>query len=119
MLSIETVKQAVEVFHKTNFNSYTAVVQTRDWVFDERGNPITNKISSMLSTSMSEKFFKASHSFHIINKTYFLTNHQYWTMTKDDPHLIEIPDSENYDCDTPVQFETAEAVFKSRFSGKP
>src|SRR3990172_8074823 len=36
MLSIETVKQAVEVFHKTNFNSYTAVVQTRDWVFDER-----------------------------------------------------------------------------------
>jgi len=119
LLSIDTVKMAVDTFQKTNFNSYTAVVQTKDWIFDEEGNPITHKISSILSTSMSQKFFKASHSFHIIKKSYFLKNYQYWTMTKEDPHLIEIPDSENFDCDTPVQFETAEAVFKSRFSGKP
>ena len=115
LLTIETVKQAVEKFHRTNFNSYTSVVQTRDWVFDDDGNPMTNTSPAMLSTSHSKKFFKATHSFHIICKEYFLNHWQYWTMTAHDPHLIEIPEEENFDCDTPVQFETAEAVYKGRY----
>lgn len=118
LLSIETVKKAVETFQSTDFKSYTAVVQTKDWIFDGEGTPMTNVISSMLSTSCSKKFYKASHSFHIINKSYFLKHYQYWTMSKDDPFLIEIPDAENFDCDTQVQFETAEAVYNGRFPGK-
>ncbi len=118
MLSIETVRMAVETFQKSDFNSFTAVVQTRDWIFDEEGAPITNTLSSMLSTSSSRKFFKASHSFHIINKSYFLQNYQYWTMAKNDPALIQVPEAENFDCDTDVQFETAEAVYSRRFLEK-
>lgn len=114
LLSIETVKKAVEAFHQADHNSYTAVVQTTEWLFNEAGEPVTNTAHNMLSTAHSNKFFKVTHGFHIFNKAYFLKTYQVWTMTKDDPHLIEIPDAEDFDADTPVMFETAEAVYRSR-----
>jgi CMP-N-acetylneuraminic acid synthetase len=114
LLSIETVKSAVDIFQDTDHNSYTAVVPTREWLFDEAGHPVTHTSGSTLSTAHSARFFKATHSFHIINKDYFLRTYQYWTMTQNDPYLIAVPASENFDCDTPVQFQTAEAVYKSR-----
>jgi spore coat polysaccharide biosynthesis protein SpsF len=114
LLSIETVEKAYQIFIESDFNSYTSVVQTSEWLFDKKGNPITNKDGTMLSTAHSNKFFKATHSFHIFNKGFFLENYQVWTKTKNDPHLIEITEEENFDADTPVQFETAEAVFSKR-----
>ncbi len=114
MLSIETVKSAASIFQKTDYNSYTSVVHTRDWLFDMDGNPLTNTENSMLSTAHSKQFYKVAHSFHIFNKAFFLKNYQVWSMKKNDPYLIDIPENENFDADTPVQFETAEAVYMRR-----
>jgi CMP-N-acetylneuraminic acid synthetase len=114
LLTIETVKKALDVFHETNCNSYTAVVPAREWLFDKDGNPVTNTAANMLSTAHSREFYKVSHSFHIFRKEFFLQHHQVWTMTKNDPYLVEIPESENFDADTLVQFETAEAVYLHR-----
>ena len=114
LLSIDTVKRAVETFHNTDFNSYTAVVSTKEWLFDINGNPVTNEDHSTLSTNHSPEFYKATHSFHIFNKAFFLKRFNVWAMERDDPYLVKIPEEENFDCDTPVQFETAQAVYKIR-----
>jgi CMP-N-acetylneuraminic acid synthetase len=113
-LSIDTVAQAVDIFHRTMHNSYTAVVSAREWLFDHQGMPITNTEADSLSTGHSRQFYKVTHSFHIFNKAFFLKHHQVWTMTKNDPYLVEIPESENFDADTILQFETAEAVYLHR-----
>jgi CMP-N-acetylneuraminic acid synthetase len=114
LLSMETVARAVKIFKGTQYNSYTAVVPTREWLFDEEGNPLTNTNAATLSTGHTRQFYKVTHSFHIFNKAFFLKQHQVWTMTKNDPYLVEIPESEDFDADTPVQFETAEAVYLHR-----
>lgn len=112
LLSIETIREAVNVFHNSSFNSYTSVVPTRDWIFQNDGLPITHTKASMLSTNHSDQFLRASHSFHIFSRTYFQKNNQVWSFTKDDPHLIPIPSQEDYDCDTLDQFELAEIVYR-------
>ena len=95
----------------TNHNSYTSVVKTSDWIFDGDGNAVTNTKASMLSTAHSPVYYKVAHAFHVISKDFFLKDYQYWTMTKNDPALIEIPEAENYDVDTPIDFEVAEAAY--------
>ena len=118
LLSIDTVKRAVDHFRKTDFNSYTSVVPTKDWIFDGAGRAVTNTSASMLSTNHSPKYSKVAHSFHIFSKDYFLKTNNCWSLTKDDPHLIEIPEDENFDVDTPTQFETAQAVYRARHLSK-
>lgn len=114
LLTIETVVRSLKIFQETDYNSYTSVVQTTEWLFDEQGEPVTNRNSDMYSTHHSNRFFKAAHSFHIFNKAFFNKTGKLWTMMRNDPHLIEIPEKENFDSDTPVQFETAQAVYLSR-----
>lgn len=115
LLTVDTVRKAFDTFQSTQHNSYTAVVPSQEWLFDNDGNPVTHTSGNVVSTAHSSSFMKATHSFHIFNKAYFLKTNQVWTLTRDDPHLVEIPDSENFDADTAVQFETAEAVYLHRY----
>jgi len=111
LISYDTLRRAVDQVKATRHNSYTSVVETTDWIFDSQGNPLTNTKASMLSTAHSPKFYKVAHAFHIINRAYFLTHYQYWTLTRNDPALIEIPEEENFDVNTPVEFDIAEAAY--------
>lgn len=112
LLEAGTLRSAVEQVRATRHNSYTSVVRTTDWIFDGAGNPITNTQASMLSTAHSPVFYKVAHGFHVINKAFFLKDYQYWTLTRNDPALIEIPEEENYDVNTQIEFEVAEAAYK-------
>lgn len=111
LLSVDTLRRAVSQVLETRHNSYTSVVPTTDWIFDEEGEPITNTRASMLSTAHSRKFFKVAHGFHVIRKEFFLRDYQYWTLTRNDPALIEIPVGESYDVNDEPEFAVAEAAY--------
>lgn len=111
LLSLDTLRRAVDQVLTTHYNSYTSVIPTTDWIFNADGEPITNTQASMLSTAHSRKFYKVAHAFHVINKQFFLRDYQYWTLTRNDPALIEIPDEESYDVNTSMEFEIAEAAY--------
>ena len=112
LISRDTLLRATEHVKNTGHNSYTSVVETTEWIFDSAGTPLTNTQASMLSTAHSPKFYKAAHAFHVISKSYFMETYQYWTMTQNDPCLIEIPEHENFDVNTPIEFEIAEAAYR-------
>jgi len=111
LVSLETLRKAVDHVLATCHNSYTSVIPTTDWVFDDLGQPITNTQASMLSSAHSRRFFKVAHAFHVINKSFFLKDYQYWTLTKNDPALIEIPVDESYDVNDEMEFRIAEAAY--------
>ncbi len=111
LLSSDTLRRAVEHVLATRHNSYTSVVPTTDWIFDDRGTPITNTQATMLSSGHSRRFFKVAHAFHVINKAFFLKDYQYWTLTPNDPALIEIPVGESYDVNDEMEFQIAEAAY--------
>ena len=47
-----------------------------------------------------------------IRKKYFLKTSQVWTLTKNDPNLIEIPEEENFDVNTETEFFIAEKAYE-------
>ena len=112
LLSIKTIKQAFDQYNENEFNSYTSVIKTQDWIFNNLGEPITNKTPEMLSSDHSERFYKVAHAFHIINKEFFMKNNQVWTLRRNDPHLLEIPEEEAYDVNTKKEFEIAKSAYK-------
>ncbi len=111
LLSLDTLRHAVDHVLATRHNSYTSVVPTTDWIFDGQGNAVTNTQATMLSTAHSQQFFKVAHAFHVIRKEFFLKDYQYWTLTHDDPALIEIPEGESYDVNTSMEFDIAEMAY--------
>ncbi len=111
MLSIGTLGKAIEHVRKTEFNSYTSVIKTTDWIFDEDGEPVTNKMPSMISTAHSKTYYKVTHAFHILRREVFIKNFIPWALTKNDPALIEIPEEETYDVNTLMEFQIAEAAY--------
>jgi CMP-N-acetylneuraminic acid synthetase len=119
MLTIETVRQAYEYVQRTDYPSYTSAIKTGDWVFDSEGNPVTNSNPQNLTTNKDVTFYKAAHAFHFVDRRFFETHGYHWTFTKDDPHLIKIPESEAVDVDTEVEFEVAEGIYKQRFERSP
>ncbi len=70
-ITIDTIRKAFDYFQNTDFPSYTASVPTRDWIFDSKGNSLTNKDPKFASTMAGEVFYKGAHAFHIINKERF------------------------------------------------
>jgi CMP-N-acetylneuraminic acid synthetase len=119
LLSIDTIRSACDQVLATRYNSYTSVVETRDWIFDQEGLPVTNVDPAMISTAHSKKFFRVAHSFHVMNKEFFLKSFVPWTFTKHDPELIQIPEEETFDVNTPVEFEVAQAAYlRARAFGK-
>lgn len=111
-LKIDTVRKAFDYFQETNFNSYTAVIPTGDWIFDSQGNALTNSDPLNATTNKNVIFLKGCHAFHIINKNFFSENGVLWTFNLDDPHLIEIPEHEAVDVDTENEFTLAEIIYK-------
>lgn len=111
-IRVETIKKAFDYFQETDFSSYTAVVPTGDWVFDAEGNALTNADPRNVTTNKNRSFFKACHAFHIVNKAFFRDNKFYWPFQKDDPHLIQVPEDETVDVDTPIEFQLAELSYQ-------
>lgn len=116
LLSLDTLRKAADQVLSSRHNSYTSVIPTTDWIFDENGEAVTNTQASMLSTDHSRRFYKVAHAFHVINKAFFLRDYQYWTLTRNDPALIEIPEGESYDVNTPLEFDVAEAAYLNRLN---
>ncbi|MDC0213269.1 hypothetical protein OAL14_00510 [Gammaproteobacteria bacterium] len=114
MLTTKTIKNAFDYFQNSSFISYTAGHQTRDWVFDNEGKALTNTNPDNLTTNKGAFFYKACHSFHIINKEILRETGNHWVFEKNDPHLIEIPEEEAIDVDTPLDFSFAEYVYKQK-----
>lgn len=115
-VTIDTIKKAFDYFQDSDYSSYTSVVKTGDWVFDNEGNPVTNTNPQNLTTNKDVQFYKAAHAFHIVNKEFFATNGYHWEFTKDDPHMVEIPEDECVDVDTEIEFELAESLYIRRHS---
>ena len=118
LLTLETLRKAIEIVKGTSYNSYTSVIKTTDWIFDDQGEPVTNKAPSMISTAHSKTYYKVAHAFHILRREVFIQNFMPWTLTKNDPALIEIPEEESFDVNTPIEFEIAEAAYR-RASARP
>ena len=114
-IKIETIKKAFNYFQNTDYNSYTAVIPTGDWIFDSEGKALTNIDSKNVTTNKDLKFFKGCHAFHIIKKEFFYKEKLLWTFSKNDPHLFQIPVEEAIDVDTLNEFNLAEAIYKKYF----
>jgi CMP-N-acetylneuraminic acid synthetase len=111
LLTADTLRKAMDDVVKTGHNSYTSVIPTTDWIFDETGAPVTHKQANVVSTAHSKKFFKVAHAFHVFRKAFFMKDYQLWTMTPNDPALIEIPEEQSYDVNTDLEFRVAEAAY--------
>lgn len=112
LLSVDTMRRACEYVCETRFNSYTSVVETHDWIFDEDGLPVTHRQPGMLSTAHSPRFYRVAHAFHIYNTAFFLKSFVPWTFTPHDPDLVRIPEEESFDVNTSVEFAVAEEAYK-------
>jgi CMP-N-acetylneuraminic acid synthetase len=110
-IRIETIKNAFDYFQSTDFNSYTSVVPTGEWIFDSSGKALTISDPRNVTTNMDMTFFKGCHAFHIINKNFFRDKNILWTFNQNDPHLVRISEDEAIDVDTPAEFDLAEQLF--------
>ena len=106
-LTAETIRKAYDIFQQTDYRSYMAAVPTRNWIFTRDGVALTHKNPDALqNTSDGDFFLKVTHSFYIIDRDFFSANNgRLWTLTPNDPHLIEMPIDESYDVDTDREFE--------------
>jgi CMP-N-acetylneuraminic acid synthetase len=111
-MTVETIKKAYDYFQKTSYNSYTAVIPTGEWIFSSDGTALTNSDPRNVTTNKNQSFLKAIHAFHIHNKKFFESEGVLWTFNKNDPHLIEVPEDQAIDVDTPIEFELAELIYK-------
>ena len=111
-IRVETIKKAFDYFQSTDYNSYTAVIPTGDWIFDSDGNALTNADPRNATTNKNRSFLKGCHAFHIINKAFFREKNILWTFMPNDPHLVKIPEEESVDVDTPAEFDLAEQIYR-------
>ncbi|MCF8176977.1 MAG: hypothetical protein K9J74_00565 [Sulfuritalea sp.] len=115
-LSSATIRRAFDVFQQTDYRSYIAVEQTRDWLFSASGEALTHKnAAGFQNTSDGDYFLRATHAFYIANRDYFASHDgQLWTLHKDDPHLIPMPSEEAVDVDTDLEFEISEYLYSRK-----
>jgi CMP-N-acetylneuraminic acid synthetase len=110
-IRVETIKKALDYFQVTDYNSYTAVTPTGDWIFDSEGNALTNSDPRNATTNNDRSFFKGCHAFHIVKKEFFREQKILWTFTLNDPHLVIVPEEEAVDVDTLEEFDLAEKIY--------
>ena len=110
-IRVETIKKAFDYFQATDYNSYTAVIPSGDWIFDAEGNALTNSDPRNATTNKDRSFLKGCHAFHIIKKEFFREQMILWTFTPNDPHLVRIPEDEAVDVDTELEFEISEYLY--------
>ena len=115
-LSEKTIRMAHDIFQKSDYRTYMAVVPNRDWLFTSDGVALTHKDPDALqNTSHGEFFYKVTHAFYIMDRDYFVANNgRLWTLTPNDPHLIEMPIEESYDIDTELEFEFSSYLYSKR-----
>ena len=113
-VSRETLQSALRFVQESNFPSYTSGVMTRDWIFDQQNLPLTNSDPQNVTTNKGRFFYRAVHAFHVISKNHLLQHHTLWTMTQNDPHVIEIPEREGVAIRDEIEWEYAEYVFRER-----
>lgn len=113
-IRLETIKQAVDYVKEKQYNSFTSVVPSTEWVFDAGGNCITNKDPKIVSTNQGPSRTKAAHAFHFIRPQYFREAGILWTFKTNDPAVIPISEQEALDIDTELEFELCEALYKKR-----
>lgn len=94
-ITVNTIKLAFDYFQATDFNSYTAVVPSGDWIFDSNGHALTISDPRNVTTNKNMTFSKGCHAFHIINKQFFRDNKILWSFSKDDPRLVQVPEAES------------------------
>lgn len=111
-VSIETIRKAYDYFQSTDHPSYMAAMQTGDWIFDADGNPLTNTDAGNVTTNKNRAFMKATHAFYIIEKRRYRDTGKLWSLTRNDPHLISMPEHEAVDVDTETEFAVAEGFWK-------
>jgi len=110
-IDLDTIKKAYDYFQNSDYNSYTAVIPTGDWIFDFEGNALTNSDAKNVTTNKNTTFYKGCHAFHIVNKAFFKEENMLWTFGRDDPHLVQVPEMEAVDVDTLEEFELAEQIY--------
>lgn len=118
-LRIDTVKQAVNYFQETDFPSYISATASRDWIFDDAGNALTNSDPRNVTTNVGRLFYKGSQAFQILQTEFYRRHGCWWTFRQHDPHVIEIPEEEAVDVDSEMDFLYAEFCYarKIRESG--
>lgn len=115
-LSLETIKYAYDIFQRTNYPSYLSVVETKDWIFDNDGHPLTHKDpNTYQNTSDGATFYRVTHAFYIANRDIFSNNNgRLWNLTINDPFLIKMPVEESLDIDTDHDFEISQSFYSVR-----
>lgn len=113
-LSIDTINKAVNSFKNNGYKSMTSVVKNRNWFYTIDGIPVNNLDPINVSTKTSPPLYEVVHAFHIFERKYFLENSAYWHNKTNDPYLFEIPEEENIDIDTELEFKYAEMIYIER-----
>lgn len=117
-LSLDTIKAAFDTFQQTNYRAYISSVETRDWIFNKSGEPITHKNpDGYQNTSDGQIFYRATHAFYIANRDYFIKNNgKLWNLTINDPYLLRMPMEESLDIDTDFDFEVSQSLYMKRLN---
>ena len=110
-LSLSTIEMAIDQVRRTRFSSYTSVIPSTERVFNADGDPITHKDPQKTSTTEGEKRFKMAHAMHFISPEVFRQTGTLWTMTRNDPALIHIPEDQALDVDTELDFTLAHLYY--------
>ena len=116
-LTLYTIKSAYDIFQQTNYRAYMSSVETRDWIFDQDGKPITHTDpDAYQNTSNGRIFFRATHAFYIANRDYFSQNNgKLWNLKINDPYLIPMPIEESLDIDSDFDFEISQSLYMNKF----
>jgi CMP-N-acetylneuraminic acid synthetase len=119
-LSLDTIKLAYDIFQQTNYKAYISAVETRDWIFNQVGKPLTHTDpDAYQNTSDGKIFFRATHAFYIANRDYFSQNNgKLWNLKINDPYLIQMPMEESLDIDTDFDFEVSQSLYMDRIRKK-
>jgi CMP-N-acetylneuraminic acid synthetase len=117
-LSLDTIKRAYDNFQESNFRSYISAVETRDWVFNSKGEALTHTNPDALqNTSDGDYYLRATHAFYIANRDYFSQNDgKLWDLKVNDPYLIKMPVEESFDVDSELDFKVSELIYKNQNS---
>jgi CMP-N-acetylneuraminic acid synthetase len=119
-VSEETLRRAFAMLQETDAPSLMAAVRTGDWIFDSCGAPLTHRSpAGPQATNLAEHFYRATHCFYLVDRARFAETGVLWRLEPGDPHLIEMPEEEAHDVDTPEQFEFASYLYARRQGGFP
>lgn len=112
LLSVDSLVGALETFETSAADYATSARPFNNWAFDESGKPITDIDYKTLSTKSIGNYRQAANVFHIFNRTKFLKDNM---MLKPEMILIDLPESELIDVDTPEDYEFAKMKNAKRY----